>query len=164
MFSIEELYQNYKTDVYYYLLSLTRDHTLAEDLLSETFMKAFLALPSFRGDSSIKTWLIGIARNVWLQHLRKAKHWVEYDDLLCVYLAESESIEEHFLTKEKLERIRTLLATKDERTRSIVNMRVEGWSYPEIAQRWDITENSARVIDFRTRKWIKETLKKEDYL
>lgn len=164
MFSIEELYQNYKTDVYYYLLSLTRDHPLAEDLLSETFMKAFLALPSFRGDSSIKTWLIGIARNVWLQHLRKAKHWVEYDDLLCVYLAESESIEEHFLTKEKLERIRTLLATKDERTRSIVNMRVEGWSYPEIAQRWDITENSARVIDFRTRKWIKETLKKEDYL
>ncbi len=164
MFSIEELYQNYKTDVYYYLLSLTRDHTLAEDLLSETFMKAFLALPSFRGDSSIKTWLIGIARNVWLQHLRKAKHWVEYDDLLCVYLAESESIEEHFLTKEKLERIRTLLATKDERTRTIVNMRVEGWFYPEIAQRWDITENSARVIDFRTRKWIKETLKKEDYL
>jgi len=164
MFSIEELYQNYKKDIYCYLQSLTRDYTLSEDLLSETFMKALLALPSFRGESSIKTWLIGIARNVWLQHLRKARHWVEYDDLLCVYLTESESIEEHFITREKLERIRALLETKEERTRSIVDLRVEGWSYTEIAEKWGITENSARVIDFRTRKWIKETLKKEEFL
>jgi len=43
----------------------------------------------------------------------------------------------------------------------IVKMRVEGISYSEISDRIGISENSARVIDFRTKKWLKDMLKKE---
>lgn len=149
----------YKTDVYYYLISLTHDATLSEDLLSETFLKAIYCLPTFKNNSSIKTWLFGIARNLWLQHLRSLKPQVEYNDLLGLYV--SETIEDQFMTKQATHRIAELLNSKEERTRKIIAMRVDGLSYSEISQKLAISESSARVIEFRTKKWLKSTLEQE---
>jgi RNA polymerase sigma-70 factor (ECF subfamily) len=149
----------YKTDVYYYLISLTHDATLSEDLLSETFLKAIHSLPTFKNNSSIKTWLFGIARNLWLQHLRNLKPQVEYNDLLGLYIAEA--IEDQLITKQATDRITELLKSKEERTQKIINMRVDGLSYSEIAQTLNISESSARVIEFRTKKWLKATLEQE---
>lgn len=159
MFKIENLYRQYKQDVFYYLMSLTHNPTLSEDLLSETFLKAIHALPRFKENSSIKTWLFGIARNLWLQHLRGFKPQVEYDDLLEIYI--TESMEDNLIMKETILRIHDLLATKDEQTRSIVNMRIDGFSYSEISEKTGVSESSARVIDFRVKKWIKSKLEME---
>lgn len=159
MLNIENLYRQYKQDVFYYLMSLTHNPTLSEDLLSETFLKAIHALPRFKENSSIKTWLFGIARNLWLQHLRGFKPQVEYDDLLEIYI--TESMEDNLITKETIHRIHDLLATKDEQTRSIVNMRIDGFSYSEISEKIGVSESSARVIDFRVKKWIKSKLEME---
>jgi RNA polymerase sigma factor (sigma-70 family) len=156
---IEDLYILYKQDVYGYLLSLTHNPTLSEDLLSETFVNAISSLKNFKGQSSVKTWLFSIARNLWLQKMRKEKNTVEYNDLLNLYV--SNSIDEGLITKETAARIKSLLLEKDARTQKIINMRVEGYSYGEIALKVDISESSARVIDFRTKKWIKEILEKE---
>lgn len=149
----------YKQDIYIYLLSLTCNPTLSEDLLSETFVKAITSIGNFKGKSSVKTWLFSIARNLWLQKIRKEKHTVQYNDLLGLYV--SQSLEERYITKETASRIRKLLLKKDERTQKVVNMRVEGYSYAEIADEVNISEGSARVINFRTKKWIKEILEKE---
>jgi len=156
---IEELYLLYKDDVYMYLLSLTHNSTLSEDLLSETFINAIKSIGNFKGNSSVKTWLISIARNLWLQSMRKEKQTVEYNDLLELYV--SDCIAEILITKETIKGIKKLILEKDERTQKIVNMRVEGYTFGEIGQAVMISENSARVIDFRTRKWIKEKLEKE---
>ena len=159
MKQIEKLYELYKQDIYYYLLSLTRDRTLSEDLLSETFVQAITAIERFKGQSSVKTWLFSIARNLWLQHLRKEKPTAMYNDLLEIYV--SESIEIGFITKETANRVVELLSEMDERTQRIISMRIEGYSYNEIALETKISEGSARVIDFRTKKWIKSVLEKE---
>lgn len=159
MNSIEILYLEYKKDVFNYLLSLTHDPTLSEDLLSETFIKAIYSIGGFKGDSSIKTWLFGIARNLWLQNLRKYRVTVEYSDLLEVYV--TDNIFENFYTKQIYERVDELLKAKDIQVQKIVKMRVEGISYSEISDILGISENSARVIDFRTKKWLKYMLKKE---
>ena len=159
MLKIENLYRQYKQDVFYYLMSLTHNPTLSEDLLSETFLKAIHALPRFKENSSIKTWLFGIARNLWLQHLRGFKAQVEYDDLLEIYI--TESMEDRLIAKETIFRIHELLSTKDERTRNIVNMRIDGFSYSEISEKIGVSESSARVIDFRVKKWIKSKLEME---
>lgn len=159
MLSIETLYKQYKDDLYRYLMSLTHHPSLAEDLLSETFLKAIHALPSFKHNSSVKTWLFGIARNLWLQHLRSVKPQVEYDDLLQLYM--SESAEHNYLTREAVERINELLAAKDERTQRLVRMRVDGFSYSEITEKLGLSESSARVLDFRVKKWIRSILMKE---
>jgi len=157
---IEKLYILYKQDIYYYLFSLTHNHNLSEDLLSETFVNAMTSIAGFKGKSTVKTWLFSIARNLWLQHLRKEKPTVEYNDLLEIYV--SDSIEKRFITNETANRIKNLLLEKDDRTQKIVTMRVEGHSYSDIALEVNISEGSARVIDFRTKKWIKTVLEKEE--
>ena len=57
-----------------------------------------------------------------------------------------------------------MLKTKDERTQKIISMRINGISYYEISKKIGISENSARVIDFRTKKWLKSVLEKEELI
>jgi len=159
---IEKLYREYKQDIYNYLLSLSHNPTLSEDLVSETFVKAIYSIGNFNGQSSLKTWLFGIARNLWLQSLRKDRTTVEYSDLLGLYI--TDSIPQNLLMKEIVDRVFELLKTKDEQTRKIIGMRIEGISYYQIAEDVGVSENSARVIDFRTKKWLKATLQKEGLL
>jgi len=71
---IEKLYMDYKDDVYRYLVSLTKNPDLSEDLLSETFVSAISSISNFKGQSSVKTWLFSIARNMWLQKIRKERN------------------------------------------------------------------------------------------
>ncbi|MFF2889179.1 RNA polymerase sigma factor [Paenibacillus sp. NPDC057967] len=162
MKQIEQLYREYKQDVYHYLLSLTNNPSLADDLLSETFISAIKSIHRFKGQSSLKTWLCSIARHKWLDHLKRQKVSVEYNDLLQLYVATS--IEGRMITAELAEYVLVLLQEKEERTRAVIEMRIEGYSYAEIAERHGISESSARVIDFRTKKWLKDRLAKEDWL
>ncbi|MFZ7133460.1 MAG: RNA polymerase sigma factor [Eubacteriales bacterium] len=162
MKQIEKLYFEYKQDIYNYLLSITHDPTLSEDLLSETFVKAIYSIGNFKGNSSIKTWLFGIARHLRLQNLRKERLTVEYNDLLDIYVTGSTI--DNVITKQIADRVYELLKTKDERTQKIISMRINGISYYEISEKIDISENSARVIDFRTKKWLKSVLEREELI
>ena len=162
MKQIEKLYFEYKQDIYNYLLSLTHDPTLSEDLLSETFVKAIFSVGNFKGNSSIKTWLFGIARHLWLQNLRKERPTVEFSDLLDVYVTDRTI--DSVITKQIADRVYELLKTKDERTQKIISMRINGISYYEISKKIGISENSARVIDFRTKKWLKSVLEWEELI
>jgi RNA polymerase sigma factor (sigma-70 family) len=159
---IEEIYLQYKQDVYCYLVSLTHNPTLSEDLLSETFLNAIKSLPSFQGNSTMKTWLFAIARNLWLQHLRKQKPTLTDSDLLEFYVAEH--LEEQYFAKQAVEKMLALMKTKDANTQTVFQMRVDGYSYYEIAAKLQISESSARVIDFRTKKWLKAKLQEEGLL
>lgn len=162
MKEIETLYLEYKQDVYRYLLSLTHDHYLSEDLLSETFVKAIYSIQTFKENSTIKTWLFGIARNLWLQSLRKQKNKDKQDILLIQYFHDGKnSLEDNVITKQTISKIYSLLDLKDERTKTIFNMRINNFSYYEISHKLNISESSARVIDFRTKKWLKTELEKE---
>ncbi|GAB6085602.1 RNA polymerase sigma factor [Alkaliphilus crotonatoxidans] len=162
MSQIEKLYQQYSQDLFNYIMSLTHHPTLSEDLVSETFLTAIGALPTFKGESSIKTWLFGIARNRWLRHLKRQRPTVEFNDLLSIYVLDS--VEESMINLETLNRIKEILDQRDERTRTIVYMRAEGYAYSVIAAKAGVTESSARVIDFRTKKWLRSVLRKEELL
>lgn len=159
---LEELYNAYRTDLYRYLCHLTHDPAEAEDLLSETFLRALRRLHTYRGDCAVKTWLFGIARNVWLESLRKRRPTVSADDLLETYLTD-DTLPEATDTRLQWQRVRALLQQKDDRARRVVQLRAEGYSYAEIAARLGITESSARVIEHRTRTWLKQQLAKEGY-
>ena len=71
MQEIEQIYTQCRQDVYRYLCSLTRDAALAEDLLSETFLRALTGLSGFRKGACVRTWLFSIARHVWIDGLRR---------------------------------------------------------------------------------------------
>lgn len=71
--TVQFLYQKYKNDVYAYLISLTHDKTLSEDLTSETFLGAIKSLSKYKGEADIKTWIFSIARFKWYEYIRKNK-------------------------------------------------------------------------------------------
>ena len=81
MQEIEQIYTQYRQDVYRYLCSLTRDAALAEDLLSETFLRALTGLSGFRKGACVRTWLFSIARHVWIDGLRRKRHVLSGDSL-----------------------------------------------------------------------------------
>ena len=163
MDSVEYLYETYRSDIYRYLLGLTRDPDLAEDILSETFCTAIMALDGLRDDRSVKSWLLTIARNKWLDHLRKRRP-ISDVDLTELYIADTApGPEQRAMQKEAAERVQSLLKLEDERTRTVVRMRIDGYSFFEIAQKLGIREGSARVIDFRTRKKLRDQLLKEGF-
>lgn len=162
MRAVEELYATYRDDLFRYLCSLTHDPAQAEDLLSETFLQALQSAGSFRGQSSEKTWLFGIARNLWLRALRRRRPTVPLEDLAG--LAAGEEPADAAAARMLRDRIRTLLAQKDERTRAIVMQRMQGVPFETIARALGISAGSARVMDYRTRQWLKEALRKEGLL
>jgi RNA polymerase sigma-70 factor (ECF subfamily) len=71
--SLAELYEAYAENVFGYLLHLSGDRALADELTGETFYRAMLSLDGFRGDASVKTWLLRIARNLYLRHSQRAQ-------------------------------------------------------------------------------------------
>lgn len=161
MLIIKKIYEEYKQDVFIYLVSLTNDASLSEDLVSETFLSAIKSIHRFKGDSSIKTWLFSIARNKWYEYLRKEKPTASIDDLAYNYIMGESDLEEKAIQKDISNKILSLLEDGESRTKDIVLMRIEGYSYYEISEKHGISESSARVIDYRAKKKIKDILTKE---
>ena len=156
-------YEAHKQEVFRYLLRLCGDPSLAEDLTSDTFLAAILALPRFRGESGVRTWLFSIARHKWSEHLRREKRRLSPEEAAAL-LPEDGGPEAALLSKDRLEAVLRLLQNEEPRARETVRLRMEGWSYREIGEKLGISESAARVLDFRAKKRMREALRKEGLL
>lgn len=161
---LEELFSTYYKDVYRYLYGLSRDASLSEDFAQEVFTDVMKSIASFRGDSDIKTWLFSIARNKWYSYLRRKNRQPETEALTEFLEFPVQTPEDCYQIKEMAERIHQLLEKESERTQKIVFLRLHGFSFFEIGRETGISEHSARVIAFRAKTKIRQTLKKEGYL
>jgi len=89
--ALAELYARYQQPLYSYLLQLTPDHGLAEEMLQDTLVAAWKSARSFEGRSSVLTWLIGIARRQAHNTLRQRKPPLANEaELACVASTEPE--------------------------------------------------------------------------
>jgi RNA polymerase sigma-70 factor, ECF subfamily len=70
---LEDVFRTYQSEIYTYFLRLAGDRQEAEELAQETFFRACSGALRFRGDSSVRTWLFGIAHRTWLEHLRRSR-------------------------------------------------------------------------------------------
>ena len=161
---LETLFRTYYNDIYRYLFSLTRDAALSEDLTSETFLEVLTSLAGFRGRSDIRTWLFTIARRRWIAHLRKRKRSPETEALSLLLESPLPGPEEQALSGELAARVERFLQSQPSRTQSVLRQRLAGLSFYEIGQACGISESSARVIFFRAKQTLKETLEKEGLL
>ena len=85
---INVIYQCYYKDVYRFCYQLCGQNLhLAEELTQNTFYKAILSADSFKGNCEIKTWLCQIARNDYLNYLRKEKHY--YYKILAYFVTKN---------------------------------------------------------------------------
>ena len=67
----EEVYSRYSKDVFKFSLSLCGNPATADDIVSETFLKAIKTGDTFEGKCSVKSWLCQIAKNTYYDYLRK---------------------------------------------------------------------------------------------
>lgn len=166
MTALEQLYSDYSKDIYRYLFSLCRDASLSEDLTSEVFLAVVKSIGTFRKECDVKTWLFSIARNKWFEYLRRKKRSVEteaLDEFIELKPSSSPSVEQTFLNDELIKRIYELIDEEKERPRKVALMRIDGFSFYEIGKECGISENSARVMFFRTKEKIRQKLKEDGY-
>jgi RNA polymerase sigma factor (sigma-70 family) len=146
MVGFHELYERHWRDVYRFALFLSGDPTHAEDLASDTFVRAWNARGSIR-EATVRAYLLTITRNLWRDlHRRESR-------LIPLEAAPEESVEACGDTLVDLawtERQLALVAAGD-RAALLLHAR-DGLSYEEIARRLDISVGAVKSRVFRARQ------------
>ena len=158
MSDFESIYQQYGKTVYFFLLSLTQNESLSEELTQETMCRAIMNIGAFRGESKMSVWLCQIAKNLYFEWQKKNKRNVPIEDAL---LAEPDGldIEEELTRKETAHRILKHLHTLDDPYKEVFMWRVYAdLSFKQIGQIFGKSENWACVTYHRARNKIKEKL------
>jgi RNA polymerase sigma-70 factor (ECF subfamily) len=148
--SFVELYDAYARDVFRFALYLSGDTALAQDITSETFLRVWLAEQPVR-PGSVKAWLFAIARNLYLHELRHLCRNMPLDSAMPSVDSVSATPEATLEAKENLVRVLKALATLPEVDRFALLLRVEGFSYTEIAASLRISIAAAKVKVHRAR-------------
>lgn len=152
----EELYRLYFKDVFLYSKSLARDEQIAEDITSETFLKAIQAIDSFKGNCDIRVWLCQIAKNCYFSYLRKHKHLTNQEHAPP---AVSTDIEAALSTAETSMEIHRVLHNLKEPYKEVFSLRTFGeLSFKQIGELFGKSENWACVTYHRARKKISEEM------
>jgi len=153
----EAIYRNYFRDVELYLRAICKNADLAEELTEQVFFQALKALPKFRGDCDIRTWLCAMARNCYLSHLRKAKPTEDVDELQIP--DPRKNVEEQIADKEQALAIHRILHDLPEPYKEVFSLRVFGQlSFGDIGGIFGRTANWACVTYHRARQKIQEKL------
>ncbi len=160
MTDFENLYRAYFTDVYRYLLRLSGNASLAEELTGETFFKAMDALKSFRGGCDIRVWLCQIGKNCYYSYLKKNRRFANMEDPDVLDLpVENPSIEEILDAQDEAMELHRLLHELPEPYKEVFMLRVFGeLGFSQIGKLFGRTENWACVTYHRARRKIRERM------
>lgn len=155
---LEEIYKNHANSVYRYLLSLTHDADVAEELTEETFYRAVYSINTYDGSCQIRVWLCQIAKHIWYQELAKKTkqtHEELHEDIPSPSRSPEEAVLFHGHKMDLYKAIHQL----SEPMREVVHMRISGeFSFAEIGEILGQSENWARVNFYRAKQKLMEVL------
>jgi RNA polymerase sigma-70 factor (ECF subfamily) len=168
--AFELLVEKYQRKLARLLSRFIRDPAEVEDVTQEAFIKAYRALPAFRGDSAFYTWLyrIGIntAKNYLMAMGRRAPTSTEVEAEEAEGFEEGEQLrdintpESVLLSNEIARTVNATIESLPEELRRAIQMReIEGMSYEDIAQAMDCPIGTVRSRIFRAREAIAEQLR-----
>jgi RNA polymerase sigma-70 factor (ECF subfamily) len=159
MLSFQDLYESYAKDVYRFAFWLASDGLEAEDITSETFIRAWTGKSPIRTET-LRAYLFTIARNVFLQRQRRRKRQVALEDVYPDPAPGPDSLLEHRL---ELGRVQRVLRTLPEIDRAAFVLRVQHeLPYAEIARALELSVTAAKVKVHRVRrKLLADALDKE---
>lgn len=136
-------------------------HVAPDEIVQDTFVRAFGSLDSFRGESSLRSWLFTIARRLILDQRRASRHernHVTIEDAQD-QLVSADDVLDGVVADESEGRVRQAVARLSPLQREVFTLRVvEGLSYKEIAVVASTTEGAARVHYHNAMRAVKEFL------
>lgn len=159
MDEIKKLYELYSKDIYKYLLSLTMDVHKAEDIMQNTFVTAIGSLKTFKGHSTVKTWLIGIARNEYYTYRRKNPVSLPIEQ--AVDFPDTEGSYREYIKQSCTDALLEISKLPEIQRQIVILRLVNEFSFSEIAGITGQSENYCRVSFFRAKNKLWEVLKDE---
>ena len=159
MTEFKHIYNQYFREVYSFVLLLSRNEKIAEEITQETFFKALKNIDTFKGNCKLSVWLCQIAKNTYFTYLDKQK---KFDTNEIPEQVSQKSMEEMILRKEDNFRLHKVLHHLEEPYKEVFTLRVFGeLSFKEISEIFEKTESWARVTFHRAKRKIRDLLKEE---
>ena len=160
MTDFETAYSENKDFIYKYLLKLSRNPSVAEELTQETFFRAYINFSTLREKEKAPSWLCSIARNTYYAWYKEQKRFEAFAEN-----AESEDYEtpeEVCIQKELSKQALTCLHELDEPYKEVFMLNVFAeLSFKEISALFGKSESWARVTFYRARQKLKERMKEK---
>ena len=156
MTNFDEIYHLYFDDVYKYVLTLSRNETVAEEITQETFFKALKNINHFNGSCKIYVWLCQIAKNTYFTFYQKEK---KNSKKSVIEFEESYNFEVKLIGEEEAFVIHKVLHSIDEPYKEVFTLRTFGeLSFNKIGELFGKTDVWARVTYYRAKIKIQEEL------
>ena len=137
----------------------------AQEIISNTFLKAFKGINTFNGKSSLKTWLFQIAKNAATDFYKSPKN--RHEDLPLDQNAQvsgCQDILDNTLELEKQEKIRELLQKLNEEQREAIAIHIiDGFSIRDTSQVMGKTEGAVKMLLLRAKQNIRQNIEKSPY-
>src|SRR5690625_3181749 len=155
--SIESMYNYYFNDIYRFLLSLSRNHHTAEDLVQETFLRAYLHVDT-QHSGSIKSWLFTVAHHAFIDHYRKQKQLeLKGAGFFQKLFSTGRTPEETAIVNDDIQAVIDMLSHVTEKQKTAILLRdFHAFSYSEAAAIMNISLANFKVTLFRGRQVIRE--------
>ena len=157
---IEKIYRIYLDDLYRFLLYLCKNKEVAQDICSESFIRAMKNIENVE-DSKVKSYLFQIGKNTYYNYYKKNKKILLTDSIEDFDLA-LESFEKDLLKKESLTKLEIAINKLDTPYKDVVKLRLNDLSFSEIGDVYKKDQNWACVVFYRAKEKLKK-LMEDDY-
>lgn len=162
----KDIYTEYANIVKRFLISLTGNYDLAEELMQETFYQAYKSIHRYNGTCKMSVWLCQIAKHIYYDYLKKEKHIekVEIENLDIFAIEHWEgNVEEAYLVKEEIQELLFVVQQAKNFYGQVFWLRAyEELSFKEIGEILGKSENWARVTYYRAKEWIRERMESNE--
>ncbi len=154
---LDQLYRQYTHDIYRYLYSLSRNHHTAEDLMQETFYRAYLYLEVYNGEK-VKPWLFRAAYHAFIDDQRKRKRQQVQEPAFFDQITDSQTSPDNQLIEQ--EQIHLVITQLDQlpimQKQAVLLYDFHQFSYQESSEIMDISLAYFKVLLFRGRQRIRD--------
>lgn len=157
-------YEQYHNEIFNYIHLMIGERQQARDLMQDTFVKVFMNWERFRGESSSKTWIYHIARNVTIDYIRRKHPISYYVDYYSPIHSKLPTLEESLESKEDITILYRALSRLNSPTRDVIILRkIMEFSIKETALILNWKESRVKTMLHRGLEALRKEIVKEGF-
>lgn len=163
---MENICENYQRLLFHVAYGITRDHYLAQDVVQETYIKAYRKIDTISDESKLCSWLAAIAARTAIDFVRKEKRRREVleSEFLLKENCSRKNVEEEVDLRLFVQEISKALDELNDRQKAILFLKVnKGMKEKEIADVLQLNPNNVKTILYRVRRKLILILREENY-
>lgn len=163
--AFNKLYYKYKGKVWKTAYSIVRNEDVADDIVSVVFTKVYTRISTFTEHISFNMWVKTITINSAIDYIRRTKneqlnHYIDDEESKLQLSGTDSSPEENYIARQDLEVAERCINKLKKKYRDLLNARLSGKSYAEIAEEFAMPELTVRGIIVKARKRLRQLFNK----